>query len=67
MDGSTKAVFEKFGVLHPSGNVKIVPADEMLIRAWESGKRFAILPFDQLEAAWKVLTIDGDFSNRKEF
>lgn len=41
-----------------SGAVEIVPAEEIVQRAWGSSA-WAIIPFDQLEPRWKVLRVDG--------
>jgi hypothetical protein len=41
-----------------SSGVEIVPAEEIVQRAWGSSA-WAILPFDQLEPRWKVLRVDG--------
>jgi poly-gamma-glutamate synthesis protein (capsule biosynthesis protein) len=41
------------------GVVEIIPPEELLQRAWEAGFAWAIVPFDQLEPQWKVLSIDG--------
>ena len=41
-----------------SSAVEIVPAEEIVQRAWGSSA-WAIVPFDQLEPRWKVLRVDG--------
>lgn len=42
----------------PDG-IEIVPAEEILQRAWDNRPAWAIVPFDQLEPRWKVLHVDG--------
>jgi hypothetical protein len=41
------------------GAVEVVPAEEILQRAWDAGSAWAIVAFDQLEPRWKVLDVDG--------
>jgi poly-gamma-glutamate synthesis protein (capsule biosynthesis protein) len=67
VDGSTKAVIEKIWGSASASNVKVISSKELLSRAWESGKAFAILPFEQLEPAWKVLAVDGLSPIHKDF
>ena len=43
----------------PPGAVEIVPAEEIVQRAWDWRPAWAIVPFDQLEPRWKVLRVDG--------
>jgi len=42
-----------------SGAVEVVPADQIVQRAWDARPTWAIVPFDQLEPRWKVLRVDG--------
>jgi len=41
------------------GAVEIVPAAEIVQRAWDARPTWTIVPFDQLEPRWKVLRVDG--------
>jgi hypothetical protein len=41
------------------GAVEIVAAEELLARAWQARRAWAIIPFEGLEPRWKVLRIDG--------
>ena len=41
------------------GAIEIVPAGEIVQRAWDARPAWAIVPFDHLETRWKVLYIDG--------
>jgi hypothetical protein len=41
------------------GAVEVVPAEEIVQRAWDARPAWAIVPFDQLEPRWKVLHVDG--------
>ena len=67
MDGSTKAVIEKIWGPASTSIVKVISSNALLGRVWESENAFAIIPFEQLEPAWKVLTIDGLSPIRKDF
>ena len=42
-----------------AGAVELVPAEEIVQRAWDSQPAWAIVPFDQLEPRWKVLRVNG--------
>jgi len=67
VDGSTKAVIDKIWGPASTDNVKVISSGELLSGAWESGNAFAILPFEQLGPAWKVLAIDGFSPIHKDF
>ncbi len=41
------------------GAVTVVPAEELVQRAWDARPSWAIVPFDGLEPRWKVLRVDG--------
>lgn len=67
VDDSTYAVFTaKWGEPAP-GAVQVLPAESLLGAAWDSGKAWALLPFETLEPRWKVLEVDGQSPLRKEF
>ena len=40
-------------------SVDLVPAEEMVQRAWDTRPAWAIVPFGQLEPRWKVLRLEG--------
>jgi len=67
VDGSTAAVFEKLWGSSDGSTVRIIDADDLLSRSWESERAFSILPFDQLEPSWQVLPVDGVSPIRKDF
>jgi poly-gamma-glutamate synthesis protein (capsule biosynthesis protein) len=60
------ALAARWGEAAP-GAVEIKPPEEILDYAWEQRPAWAILPFDQLEPKWKVLSIDGMSPNHREF
>jgi len=39
--------------------IDLVPAEEIVQRAWDTRPAWAIFPFDHLEPRWKVLRVDG--------
>jgi hypothetical protein len=39
--------------------VEILPAEDIVQRAWDTRPAWGIVPFDQLEPRWKVLYLDG--------
>jgi hypothetical protein len=47
--------------------VQVLPADQLIDYAWNNQPSWAIVPFEQLEPHWKVLTIDGQSPVRKDF
>ena len=49
------------------GLVRTVAADQLLDAAWSDLGSWAIVPFEALEAKWKVLTIDGQSPIRTNF
>jgi len=49
------------------GSVRVSPASELADRAWEERPSWAIIPFEQLNPRWKVLTIDGISPIHKDF
>ena len=67
MSESTKAVFSALWGDPAPGMVDVVPEDELLDHAWEHRPALAIVPFENLEPRWKVLTVDGLSPLRKGF
>ena len=50
-----------------TGAWQVLPTDEILDYAWSNQPAWAILPFENLDPRWKVLTIDGQSPVRKDF
>jgi len=67
MDGSTKSVFEKLWGSASQVNVEVVSENGLLDIAWGSEKTWAIIPFEKLEARWKVIALDGQSPIQKAF
>jgi len=67
VDDSTYDVFSALWGKPAQGAVQVLPAGSLLGTAWDSGKAWALLPFEDLEPRWKVLEVDGQSPLRKEF
>ena len=67
MDESTLGVLTTFWGTPGSQAVHIVLANELLDYAWSNRPSWAIVPFDELDPRWKVLTIDDQSPIRKDF
>ncbi len=67
MDDSTLAAFTALWDAPAAGAVRVVAADRLLDEAWSNMPAWAIVPFEQLEPKWKVLTVDGQSPIRKNF
>ena len=51
----------------PSRQVQVIPSTRLLDEAWQSTAAWAILPFEDLEPRWKVITLDGQNPLEKAF
>ncbi len=67
MDESTLAAFSEHWGPPAASAVRVVPADRLLTEAWAARPSWAIVPFEDLEPRWKVLTIDGQSPIRQGF
>jgi hypothetical protein len=50
-----------------TGSVKVIPPDELVHTSWDARPSWAIIPFEELNPRWKVLTIDGISPIHKDF
>ena len=50
-----------------AGTVRSVPSDEMLDIAWGDMSNWAIIPFEEIQPKWKVLSVDGQSPIHKDF
>lgn len=48
------------------GAVRVVPSEEMLDTAWKESA-WAIIPFEDIQPKWKVLSVDGQSPIHKDF
>jgi len=67
MEESTLMTFTTLWGAPAAGTVQVVPADQLLDTAWNQMPAWAIIPFEQIEPKWKVLTIDGQSPIQKSF
>ncbi len=49
------------------GAVRSVPSDKLLETAWTDMSSWAIIPFEEIQPKWKVLSVDGQSPVRKDF
>ncbi len=67
MDSSTyHALVARFGPPAPEA-VQILPAERLLVTAWETPNRWAVIPFEDLHPKWKVIAINGQSPIRNDF
>lgn len=50
-----------------SGAVRTVAKEEILAEAWTQPFKWAIIPFEEIQPKWKVLSVDGQSPIRKDF
>jgi poly-gamma-glutamate synthesis protein (capsule biosynthesis protein) len=55
----TRAVFAQIWGEPDDSRVKTLPAEELLAEAWKNQPSWAIIPFEEINPRWKVLTVDG--------
>lgn len=67
MDESTLAAFTAAWGGPAPGSTLAAPADELLDLAWNEMPSWAIIPFEDIQPKWKVLTVDGQSPLRKNF
>ena len=59
------ALKSRWGV--PAGNVEILETEALLLEAWTTEGTWAVIPFEQIQARWKVIALDGQSPLRKNF
>ncbi len=64
---STLAAFSAIWGEPASGAVRSVPADQLLDAAWADMSQWAIIPFEEIQPKWKVLSVDGQSPIHKNF
>jgi len=67
MDESTLNVLTALWGPPAPQSVQVLVADELLDYAWSNRPSWAIIPFENLNPQWKVLTIDGQSPVREGF
>ncbi len=67
MEEPTLATFSYLWGKPAQGVVTTLPAEALLDAAWNQIPAFAIIPFEQIEPRWKVISIDGQSPIQKSF
>jgi poly-gamma-glutamate synthesis protein (capsule biosynthesis protein) len=67
MTESTLAAFTALWGAPAAGAVRALPADKIQPIAWYDQPAWAIVPFEDLNPQWKVLSVDGQSPVRKDF
>jgi hypothetical protein len=67
MDDATREVFSKLWGAPANGAIQTLPAESLADTAWNQRVAWAIVPFQNLEPRWKVLSVDGVSPLSKEF
>jgi len=67
MDESTLAAFTALWGAPGAGSVRVASPDQLLASAWAEQPAWGILPFEQLEPRWKVLSVDGQSPIHNDF
>lgn len=67
MADSTLAAFTAIWGEPASGAVRSVSSDQLLDAAWKDMSQWAIIPFEEIQPKWKVLSVDGQSPIHKNF
>ncbi len=67
MAESTKSALSAIWGEPSSKQVRTAKSDELLDLAWQEKNLWAIIPFEEIEPRWKVLTIDGQSPMHNDF
>jgi poly-gamma-glutamate synthesis protein (capsule biosynthesis protein) len=64
---NTYTVFSKLWGTPATSFVSEANPESLVDQAWQEKNTWAIIPFDQAEARWKVIVVDGQSPLRKDF
>jgi len=67
MDEATLQVLSNYWGQPADGTVNVRASDKLLKAAWNQRTSWAIVPFENLNPQWKVLTVDGISPIHKDF
>jgi len=67
MTESTLGVLSTLWGKPVENSTKVVHSDELIQTAWVEQPSWAIIPFEEIDPRWKVLTIDGNSPIHKDF
>jgi poly-gamma-glutamate synthesis protein (capsule biosynthesis protein) len=66
MAESTRSVFSALWGEPAAGAVRVLPSEQILDSAWKESA-WAIIPFEEIQPKWKVLSVDGQSPIHKKF
>lgn len=64
---NTRRVLELLWGAAGTNIVSVTSSAQMLEKAWQARDLWAILPFEEIESRWKIISIDGQSPIRKDF
>lgn len=67
MSAATAQAFQSIWGEPAPGSVMIEAEGELLDSAWRARPSWAIIPFEEIQPKWKVLSVDGQSPVRKDF
>jgi len=67
VEESTLAAFTAFWGEPATGAVRVATTDQLVDAAWADRPAWGIVPFEELEPRWKVLSVDGQSPIRNDF
>jgi hypothetical protein len=67
MDAPTLAAFSALWGAPATGSVRTAANDQLVDSAWADRPAWGILPFEELEPRWKVLSVDGQSPLHNDF
>jgi poly-gamma-glutamate synthesis protein (capsule biosynthesis protein) len=67
VDQNTRDVFAAWWGEPSASTVKVLPADQLVTTAWDDMTSWAIVPFEQIEPRWKVISVDQASPLHKDF
>ena len=67
MDGPTLEAFSALWGAPAASAVHVASADQLVDLAWSAQPAWAIIPFEELEPRWKVLSVDGQSPVHNDF
>ncbi len=67
MSAATRAAFSTLWGAPAEAAVQLASDEDLLSAAWNAQPAWAIIPFEQLEPRWKVLSVDGQSPIHKDF
>ena len=67
MSESTLAAFSESWGAPAAGSIRVSAANQLVDSVWAEPQGWAIIPFEEIEPRWKVLSVDGQSPVRNDF